>query len=394
VDFTDKGKPKATIANLEILFRRLGIKAYYDEIAKDAVIEIPGKKYHADNKAEAQYSDIVSLCVQYGLPDAHSIEYLSNIVMKNAWNPVREWIKSRVWDGVDRLPDLYETLEMKSGFSLEFRDSVIRRWLISAVAAAFEPNFRNRGVLVLQGRQGLGKTTWFSKLTPRDSGWFTSRPSLDVRDKDSVKQALSYWITELGELEGVLRIDMARLKAFLTLEVDEFRLPYGRTSSKFARRTVFCASVNQAEFLSDTTGNSRWWVLPVVSLNYDHKIDLQQLWSEVHEFYRRGERWYFNREEEEELTSSNWMFEQVDEIEDMIRNAFDWDNYEFDIDLNYAYYMTATEVLRLCKIEQPNRSQAVRAGEILRRLTGSDARRLHGGKRCYLMPRVTVTVID
>jgi putative DNA primase/helicase len=209
-----------------------------------------------------------------------------------------------------------------------------------------------------------------------------------VRDKDDVKRVLQYWIVELGELEGVLRMDMPRLKAFLTLRKDEMRLPYGRGMTKYHRRTVFCASVNQFQFLSDPTGNSRWWSIPCVALDYKHKIDIQQLWAQVRHLYLSGERWYFDKDEEEELTQSNWIFEQPDEIEDIIRSGFDWEHFEAELEADLCGYLTATEVLRLCKVEQPTRAQAMKAGEILRTLTKRPAKREGGGKRrCYLIPR-------
>ena len=387
-----KGKPSSTIGNLEILLRGQGIRLVYDEIAKDAVMTIPGTKYHPDGKVAAEVAHVLSLCAEFGLPRSQIEEYLTNISMKNPVNYVKDWIKKAVWDGSDRLEELYATISVSKGFSEELKNLIIRRWLISAVAAAFSKGeFYNRGVLVLQGRQGMGKTSWLANLVSRNLTWFSSRPSLDPRDRDAVKQALSYWITELGELEGIFKGDLARLKAFLTLQQDELRLPYGKTYSKFARRTVFCASVNQAEFLSDKTGNSRWWVLPCVEIDYAHKIDMRQLWAQAHELYAAGERWYFNRAEEDELSESNWEFEQADEIEDIIKSKFDWESYERDVELGLCELLTATEALALCKVDKPDRGQAMRAGETLRRLTERRAQRLHGGRRCYLVPRLKDT---
>jgi putative DNA primase/helicase len=145
--------------------------------------------------------------------------------------------------------------------------------------------------------------------------------------------------------------------------------------------------VNQFQFLSDPTGNSRWWSISCVSLNYEHKIDIQQLWAQVYQLYLSGERWYFNKTEEEELTNSNWIFEQPNEIDDLIRSVFDWGNFDADLDRGICDYLTSAEVLRLCKIEQPTTGQCMKAGEILRVLTNRPAIRKSANRRCYLIPR-------
>jgi len=387
-----KGKPIPVIENLEVLLRRQGIKLEYDEVAKDAVLTIPGTKFHPDGKGSAEIAHIMSLCSRFGLSQLNLEEYLTNIAMKNPINYIKEWITNTIWDGEDRIDDLCSTINTSHGYSDELKKLIIQRWLVSAVAAAFSKGeFYNRGVLVLQGRQGIGKTSWLANLVSRNLKWFSSRPSLDPRDRDAVKQALSYWITELGELEGIFKNDLARLKAFLTLQQDELRLPYGKTYSKFARRTVFCASVNQFEFLVDKTGNSRWWVLPCVELDYAHKIDMRQLWAQVYILYTAGERWHFNRVEEDILGESNWDFEHADEIEDLIQAKFNWEEYEKDADLGLCSLITATEVLKMCKVENPVKGQSMRAGEVLRKLTNRKAKRFTGGQRCYLVPRLKDT---
>jgi putative DNA primase/helicase len=388
VDVKENGNPRATIGNLEALLRRQAIDIRYDEIRKRPVMTIPNSRYCQDGESEAQLSEVVSLCAKFGLPDSHVPEYLSNIAMKKSFNPVREWVGAKAWDGTDRLEEFYDTVQEGENFSKDFKKLILRRWLISCVAAAFSKgDFHNRGVLVLQGKQEMGKTSWLSRLVPPSEEWFFSSTTLDMKNKDDVRLVLGYWIVELAELEGIVKLDLPRLKAFLTLREDEMRLPYGRGMTKYGRRTVFCASVNQYQFLRDATGNSRWWVIPCRALNYQHKIDIQQLWAQVRQLWADGERWYFDKEESEELERSNWMFEQPDEIDDLIRGSFDWDNFDAEMEVELCDFLSATEVLRLCKIEQPTTGQAMKAGEILRELTGRPSAKKHGGKRSYLVPR-------
>src|SRR5690606_29863706 len=117
-------------------------------------------------------------------------------------------------------------------------------------------------VLVLQGEQGTRKTSGLRRLLPVPlRGYFQDGVTLVVGDRDSERQAISSWVTELGEFEGTLRrSDVERLKAFLSKREDRMRVAYGRTDSRFQRRTVFVASANGEKVLTDLTGSRRFAV--------------------------------------------------------------------------------------------------------------------------------------
>src|SRR5690606_39387898 len=146
------------------------------------------------------------------------------------------------------------------------------------------------GVLVFQGPQNLGKTSWLKSLAPRELRLIKDGMMLRPDDKDSVKQVCSFWLVELGELDSTFRrADIAQLKAFITQDTDVLRRPYARRESTYARRTVFFGSVNPREFLHDETGNRRYWTIECESINSRHGLDMQQVWAEVLELWRAGE---------------------------------------------------------------------------------------------------------
>ena len=152
---------------------------------------------------------------------------------------------------------------------------------------------------MFQGAQGLGKTLWFKRLADYDKGWLLEGATLNPSDKDSVKQAVSHWIVELGEIESTFKkSDIDQLKAFVTKKNDELRLPYDRAFTTYQRRTAFYASVNAREFLTDTSGNRRFWVVPVTGINADHGLDMQQVWAEVKEtlYSNTNFDWYLTKE--------------------------------------------------------------------------------------------------
>lgn len=139
-----------------------------------------------------------------------------------------------------------------------------------------------KGVLIFQGEQSIGKTSWFKKLLPNPvNEYFLEGATLAPTNKDSISRVTSHGIVELGEADSTMKKDIAALKAFLTSNKDVFRPPYGRVDNKLPRHTVFCASVNDNEYLVDPTGNSRFWTIPVLSLDYKHEIDMQQFWAQI-----------------------------------------------------------------------------------------------------------------
>ena len=132
---------------------------------------------------------------------------------------------------------------------------------------------------------------------------------------------MSHWIVELGEIESTFKkSDIDQLKAFVTKKNDELRLPYDRASTTYQRRTAFYASVNAREFLTDTSGNRRFWVVPVTGINADHGLDMQQVWAEVKEtlYSNTNFDWYLTKEEREMLQDSNEYYRTQSSVEDLI----------------------------------------------------------------------------
>lgn len=377
-------KPLNTWENLEWMLDQYGIKSRYNEISKDVVVTIPGKDYGNDASANSALTEIVSLCARNGMPSGSCAEYVKLIAMSNRYNPASEFITAKPWDGVSRIYDLCDTLETAEGFDRSLVLMMVRRWLISAVAAAMQPTgFYSKGVLVLQGEQSLGKTAWFRSLVPPTLRELIKvGATIDPANKDSVSSAIGRWMVELGELDATFRkSDIARLKSFISQDRDEIRRPYDRLESTYQRRTVFFASVNPKHFLADDTGNVRWWTIPVTRINYEHDIDMQQVWAEVAQLYREGERWWMNADEEAMLEQVNKEHEAIDPVEEMILMRYEW-----GCDRPAAYTdRTATQVLQEIGYDKPNKSQTTHCAGVLRKLTGKPARK-SGSNRLFSIP--------
>lgn len=374
-----KRGPKSTLENVKELIKTLGINVRYNVISKEEEILIPNAKFTIDNKANATLAHIISWCNRVSLPTGNLSEFISSIADSNLYNPVTTWIESAPWDGESRLQDLYDTIASQT----PMKNSLMRKWLLSAAAAVYEPNgISAHGVLVFRGNQYIGKTKWFKNLAPQELNVLKDGAIIRPDDKDSVFQIVSKWLVELGELDATFRkSDIAQLKAFITKDQDVLRRPYAKKESHYARRTIFFASVNEQCFLNDPTGNRRFWTIDCDSIAWDHGINMQQLWAEVRELYRKGETWYLTTAENLALNQSNESFQQMDPIEEKIRESFAWHDKIFELN-----WLTATQICQKIGIERPGNQDAKKAGAVARKLVKEKPKTINGLTRFPMPP--------
>lgn len=377
---TEKGQPQNTVENVAHLLREYGITAAYNVISKEVEIEIPGRRFAQDNRAGNALSTITSLCARNRVPRSDLVDYITLIADGNRRNPAADWINSKPWDGHDRIPDLVETLDPAN---YDLATILLRRWMIGAVGCAMNEGGQSmQGVLVLQGPQNSGKTTWFWTLAGgKDLRLMKEGAQLNPADRDSVKQSISHWLVELGELDATFRkADIAALKAFITRDRDELFLRYSRASSEFPRRTAFAATVNEKAYLRDESGNRRYWTVQhgpgIIGM---HGINVQQVWAQVAQLWREGEQHRLTRDEMERLNDANEAFTEVSPVEELFRAKFEWQNGW------RGNPLTATEALITVGYDRPNRAQTREAGMILRKLIGGEPRKTNG-REVYDMP--------
>lgn len=369
----------ATLENFQTLLKMLGVVIRYNVIAKREEVLIPNESFSIDNRGNAAYAWLLSWMNAAQIPSGPLKNFITFVAEKNQFNPVLTWINSKPWDGQSRLQDLYQTVKAKNEAGdpvvKHLKEVLIRRWLISAIAAAALPDgVSAHGVLVFQGAQYIGKTMWFKKLVPRELELVSDGRILRPDDKDSVKQIVSFWLVELGELDATFRkSDIAQLKAFLTKDKDILRAAYAATESEFARRTVFFASVNPEVFLHDETGNRRFWTIACESIDYDHKIDMQQLWAEVKTLFDQGESWFLDKQEMSILNDHNEGFTGVDSVQERIGSDLAWASSQ-----EFWMWKTVTQVLIELGYERPTRSELNSAGAELRKRNGGLSKKNDG----------------
>jgi len=374
---SERGKYLNTKENVRGVMILNKISCLYNVIKKRMEITVPESNFISDLAEEAALIEIEDRCIQMNIPHTKVRDYLKLLAVE--YNPVKDWMEEKPWDGESRLQAFIDTI---SSPRRELKEMLMKKWLISCVAAACEPKgVELEGILVFQGAQGLGKTLWFKRLANYDEGWLLEGATLNPSDKDSVKQAVSHWIVELGEIESTFRkTDIDQLKAFVTKKTDELRLPYDRAFTSYQRRTAFYASVNAREFLTDSSGNRRFWVIPVSDINVSHGLNMQQLWAEVKEtMYRPGEKnWFLSPDERAMLQDSNEFYRTQSSVEDLILEHVDFGGID-------TKPVQMTKLLRDLGVQNPRMNDFKDAARVLS-YGGKEPRRSSGRKiydLCY-----------
>lgn len=371
LDCNKVGIPYSTLENFKSILKAIGCTIRFNEIKKDLDIIIPGKSYSYANHlncCEAQLSDY---CVIHKMAPRYVMKHMLLVGDENKFNPVRDWIESKEWDGVSRVDQFYETIKSTNE---KVKRILLQRWMVSACAALYEPDgISAGGMLVLFGKQYLGKTNWFKNLVPQEmKSYIADGMSVDPHDRDSFMPCLENWLVELGEIDATFKkSDLAALKAFINRQLDTTRLSYAAKNSRFHRRTIFFGSVDKKSYLSDPSGNRRFWTIECKEINHTHGLDMQQVWAEFAQLYHAGEPWLLTKDEHELLNETNKQHETIDPLEEKILKYYDWD-------YPCQTWKSATEIYEELGFKNADRGSVTRCGLIIRKLNGDQSKFVRG----------------
>ena len=267
------------------------------------------------------------------------------VLTKNTRHPIREYLNSLEWDGVERLDRLI--IDYIGAEDTRLNREMTRKHFTAAVARVFRPGCKYDHCLILTGEEGIGKSTLFSVM---GGEWF-SDSLVTMEGKEGMDQARGGWIIELSELGSVKRSDVEQVKSYISRQEDVYRPAYGRVVERHPRQCVFCGTTNETYFLKGDTGNRRFWVIEV---NKDLRknggfrealeADRDQLWAEAVVRFKRGERLYLDPEMEREAREAQRRYN--DDADNPLRSDLeqflerklppDWGTY--DLNRRRAYY--------------------------------------------------------
>jgi predicted P-loop ATPase len=231
---------------------------------------------------------------------------VQTVARDRPFHPVRAYLKGLRWDGVERV-DRWLTAYL-GAVETEYVRAVGSRWLVSAVARIFRPGAKADCCLILEGPQGIRKSTALRTL----AGEYFTDELADLGSKDAAMQTRGVWIIELSELDSLSHSEVARIKAFMSRTTDRFRPPYGMRLVESPRQCVFAGTVNHTTYLRDETGGRRFWPVACGRIDADALArDRDQLWAEAKTRFEIGSVWWLDTAELIQLASD----QQVDRYE-------------------------------------------------------------------------------
>ncbi len=247
---------------------------------------------------------------------------------RNRFHPVRDWLASLRWDGVQRLHRL-----LPQGFGAAdtgYTRAVGRKVCIAAVRRVRHPGCKFDHVPVAQGAQGKGKSTLYAALFGLD--WFSDNLPDDLGDKDAAMALRGVWGLEMAELTQLLQSEPESIKAFITRTVDRYRPPYGRMVLEVPRQGILVGTTNSQEWLRDATGNRRFWPFDCGELDIRWvRENRDQLWAEAAAAESAGEAHWLDEADDREEAEAQQQDRMVEDpwerriaaylAESMIREA-------------------------------------------------------------------------
>ena len=254
-----------------------------------------------------------------------------------SYHPVREFLDALPeWDKVPRVDTLL--IDYLGADDTPYVRAVTRKTLCGAVCRVLSPGCKFDTMLVLNGPQGVGKSTLISRLA---GDWFSDSLNLsDTKDKTAAEKLQGYWIMEIGELAGLKKAEVETLRSFLSRQNDIYRASFGRRATPHLRQCVFFGTTNAEKgYLRDTTGNRRFWPVKTPGGSRKHSWelsneDIRQIWAEVLVYVKAGERLYLDGKMEDTAKSEQREAMESDEREGLVREYLDtllpekWDDMD------------------------------------------------------------------
>ena len=230
---------------------------------------------------------------------------LSTIIKKNSRNPAIEYFEGLKWDGIRRLDTWLRDYCGAAHDDVEYVSAVGRKWLVASVTRVFRPGTKFDHMLILESRQGAGKSLMLQELaTIGGNAYFDDTIKVSDLGLDrTVPKLQGCLIIELAEMTGLDRKDISELKQNITQTHDRVVLKYQNEPSLYPRQFVYAGTINPTDsgYLTDDTGNRRFWCVKIGdSVDMEaFKRDKEQLWAEAVQAFRSGEKLYLEGELEE-----------------------------------------------------------------------------------------------
>lgn len=274
----------------------------------------------------------------YGTFSARNYDIaVTKAVDDRSYHPIREFFETLPdWDGVERADTLL--IDYLGAEDTPYVRAVTRKELCAAYCRVYHPGIKFDSMIVLNGDQGIGKSTLIAKL---GGEWYSDSLNLsDMNDKTAAEKLQGYWIMEIGELAGMRKADLDKVKAFISRQDDKYRASFGRRVTPHPRQCVFFGTTNsQNGYLRDITGNRRYWNVKVPGSGKYKPWDMdedtvKQVWAEVMVYAKAGEKLYLSPELEDYAKEEQRAAMERDDREGLVQEYLDmllpgnWDSMD------------------------------------------------------------------
>lgn len=283
------------------------------------------------------------------------------------WNPNND-------SAIKKLIDTVSTTNQK------FFEKCFKKWVIGLVACALNEYDTNQQMIVFSGKQGLGKSRWINKLVPEELKNYYYSGSVNLKNKDTSIYLSESFLINLDELTNLNSKETGHLKEVITKDCINLRRAHSKHSTKLIRRASFIGSINESQFLYDLTGSRRFLSFELNSIDTDHGVDINLVYSEALYLLEKGERFYFDKTEIIEIEKNNEQFRAISPLEEKINNI--WCNDDL-VDSGFeSECLTPLQIYnRLHERETTRISDLTKIGKIMTKLNFT--RVMRNGKTHY-----------
>ena len=251
---------------------------------------------------------------------------VTKVADDRSYHPIRQYFEALPpWDGVKRVDTLF--IDYLGAEDNEYTRAVCRKTLCAAYMRIYDPGIKFDSLPVFNGAQGIGKSTLISKLGME---WFSDSLTLsDMNDKTAAEKLQGYWILEIGEMAGMRKADLEKVKGFVSRCDDKYRASFGKRVAPHPRQCVFFGTTNSENgYLRDITGNRRFWTVKVSGGGKYKPWDLtketvDQIWAETRLLAEAGEELFLSPELEKFAAEEQRAAMEQDDREGLVREYLD-----------------------------------------------------------------------
>ncbi len=256
---------------------------------------------------------------------------LMEVFNRNKYNPIIDYLNTVEWDGVKRIETLF--IDLLDADDTELNRYMTKTWFVASVKRIFEPGCKFDNMIVLQGEQGIGKSSICDLISLK----YSNNVSLnEIGHKDLINKLNRTWIAVVDELDSFNKKEMSNIKTFISNTKDTARLAFGKYAETYSRHCVFIGSTNDSTFLRDNTSivERRFWVIKCNKTKRDSHVFntlttdyINQLWAESVFYYKENPNMYLDITQELMGDFANTMTQfktfTDDVVIDYVRNILD-----------------------------------------------------------------------